>query len=569
MQIASGPVAAPGVSVVGVSFFAVEAAVTLIAASAVLLAPRFGSRWFAALESRAANFARHRQLSVLTVTLSVILLRLAMLPLLPVPQPYVHDEFSYLLGADTFASGRITNPTPALWTHFETFHVNMKPTYMTMYFPGTALVMAAGKVVFGHPWFGVLLASALMCGAICWMLQGWLPPVWALGGGLLAVLRFSLFSYWTNSYYGGALAALGGALVLGAFPRLRRRPSLAQGLALSAGMLILANTRPYEGFFLCAAVCALIAWQYRNRQTARFARTMLLPAILFAAGVGLMGYYNLRVFGSPLTLPYTLNRATYAKVPVFVWQKPTATPAYRHEVMRDFYVNEEVREFNRAQGLAGFLGSSVRKIGIVLGFFLGVTLLPVLFTLRRTLFDRRLRPLVLIGCLTTLVLSVNAWIFPHYVSPFAAGLWALVLQSLRHLRHAGSPRQPYGLALVRMTGLLCVLLAGLRLFAGPLGLRVDRHPTLWYGSEPAGLSRAAILRDLQSRPGSQLAIVRYAPGHASFDEWVYNEANIDAAKVIWARDMDAAANAELRRYYPNRVVWLVEPDANPPRVTPY
>ena len=56
----------------------------------------------------------------------------------------------------------------------------MKPTYMSMYFPAQGLVLAAGKVLTGHPWFGILVVTALMCLAICWMLQAWLPPTWAL-----------------------------------------------------------------------------------------------------------------------------------------------------------------------------------------------------------------------------------------------------------------------------------------------------------------------------------------------------------------------------------------------------
>src|SRR6202035_3207752 len=152
----------------------------------------------------------------------------------------------------TFAHGRLTNPTPAMWTHFETMHVSMTPTYSSMFFPAQGLVLAAGKVLFGHPWYGMLCATALMCAAICWMLQGWLPPSWALLGGLLAVLRVGLFSYWINMYTGaGSVSALGGALVLGALPRLIKSASLRDGLLLAIGILVLANSRPYEGLLLC------------------------------------------------------------------------------------------------------------------------------------------------------------------------------------------------------------------------------------------------------------------------------------------------------------------------------
>ncbi|MGH9560501.1 MAG: hypothetical protein ACRD3S_03520, partial [Terracidiphilus sp.] len=191
-------------------------------------------------------------MAMASVGLAVIVLRLAILPLFPVPIPFDSDDLSTELAMDTFVHGRLTNPTPAMWTHFETIHVSMQPTYQSMYFPGQALLLAAGKTVFRNPWFGQLLGSALMCAALCWMLQAWLPANWAFLGGAIAVLRLGVFSYWTNTYHAtGSLSALGGALILGSLPRLMRTAQVRYALFLGAGAAILVLTRPYEGLLLC------------------------------------------------------------------------------------------------------------------------------------------------------------------------------------------------------------------------------------------------------------------------------------------------------------------------------
>ena len=81
--------------------------------------------------------------------------------------------------------------------------------------------------------------------------------------------------------------------------------------------------------------------------------------------------------------------------------------------------------------------------------------------------------------------------------------------------------------------------------------------------DPEG--RIAVNQQLAREPGRHLVFVRYWPQH-TVNEWVHNAADIDGARVVWARDLGADENEKLMKYYPDRVAWLLEADARPPRL---
>ena len=191
----------------------------VITALLVLLAV-ISRRW---IEPCARRVAPKTGWCMLLLAILPVALRLALLPYHPVPSPDIYDEFGHLLVADTLRHFRLANPQHPLHQFFETFFVLQQPTYSSIYPLGQGLAMALGSMIFGIPWAGVLLSTAAFCALCYWMLRGWTTSLWALLGGLLAVVEFGPLSQWMNSYWGGAFSATAGCLVFGALPRLRER----------------------------------------------------------------------------------------------------------------------------------------------------------------------------------------------------------------------------------------------------------------------------------------------------------------------------------------------------------
>lgn len=546
------------------TILAISAGFTLALGLLAFLFPRFGQSALHRAEGMLSRLAQRKALAAIVVFLSVIAIRLLALPLLHVPVPGIHDEFSYLLMSDTFAHGRLANPPHPMWVSFETFHVNWLPTYSSMYPPAQGFALALGQFL-GHPWIGVLLSNAAMCAAILWMLQAWMPARWAFLGAALTALKLGIASYWMNGYWGGALAAIGGALVLGSLARIVKRPRVRDAVLLGLGVAILANSRPYEGFLFCLPAAAWLFWWFigktKSKDTLRVRlHNAVLPlAIVLILTTAFMGYYNWRLTGNALVMPHVLNTRTYHTAPLFLWEHPKPEMHYRNPQFEDFYNGWERDNYhtNRTDALRVSWEKLFRG-GITYlwpGLLLALPALP--FVLR----DPRMRLPLITVAIGAIGVFVVIWSAAHYAAPLTCVIYTLIVQAIRHLRTMRIKARPVGAALSRAIVLLLVLDTGINVARGIC------DPLLWpCQGDP---SRAAIAEKLNHTPGQHLIVVRYTEDHNIHDDWVYNGAEIDAAKVLWARELDPEQNAKLFTYFKDRKIWLVTPDTDNTYLEPY
>jgi len=510
------------------------------------------------------RLAHHPSTAIFSVGLLSLFLRIALIPVVGIPQPEAHDEFSYLLAADTFAHGRFTNAPHPMSIHFQSFHIIFHPTYMSMYPPAQGVVLAAGQLA-GNPWIGQLLVTAMMCATLCWMLQGWLPPIWALMGGVLAVLRLGVFG-WVNGYWSTSVVTLGGALVLGALPRIVKCSRMRHALVMAVGLTILANSRPYEGLLIAIPV-AIMMLVWLTRMGSVQLRTGIVRVIIPLAGTLAIAaaatcFYNYRVTGSPVRMAYQVNRARFSRAQYFLWQGPGPEVTCEHPVMQRFYDTEfEYYEENRT--ISGYIHHATVNASWFWRFFLGPALTLPLLAFPWLFHDRKMRFPLLALAFFFLGLAVENFFRPHYFAPAVPLLYLVILQSMRHLRFWRWRGKPLGIELARAIPLVCIAMIALRVTA------VLAHAQIEPSYPRGNLQRAALVRQLDGEPGQNLILVRYSKNHLPDDEWVYNEADIDHSKIVWARDMGDARNQELLQYFHDHRIWLLQPDELPTRLTLY
>jgi hypothetical protein len=499
-----------------------------------------------------------------------VALRLFLLANHPVPTPDIYDEFGHLLVADTLRHLRLANPPHSLHQFFETFFVLQQPTYSSIYPIGQGLSLAIGRMVFGSPWAGVLLSTAALCALCYWMLRAWTTPLWALAGGLLAVFEFGPLSQWMNSYWGGSFAAAGGCLVFGALPRLRDRGSLASGALLGLGLAMNLITRPYEGIFLGLSVILFLIPVLRDvspdhQRRRLIARSLPLALIVLLPAIGITLLQNRRVTGSWSTLPYQLSQYQYG-VPASLTFQPDSIPHRDLTPQQQLEYKAQLAFRPDRETIQTYLLRLEYRVRFYRFFFLPplFVALPFFFLALR---ERRFQWVLL----TLLIFALGINFFPAFQLHYLAAVTCLfVLISVAGLERLSRLNPDAARLIVFLSVAYFGFWYTLHLFdSSRLSLAFRPYET-WDGLNHRNPERRIMVaHQVSAMPGRLLVFVRYSPQHIFQDEWVWNDADIDAARIVWARDLGPSENEKLRAYYPDRTALLLEPDGHPPTLSPY
>jgi hypothetical protein len=511
------------------------------------------------LERIGSKLAPRTLLCMVMLCALPIMLRLVLLPHFPVPTASGSDDFSHLLVADTLLHGRMANPAHPFHRFFEAIYVLQEPRYSSMYPPGLGIFLAIGRLVFGHAWAGMIMTSAGFCALCYWMLRAWVTPGWALAGGLLAVFQFGPLCQWMNTYWANAIPALAGCLVFGSLGRiLVNGPRGHYGVLIGTGVALHLITRPFETMLLSAAVLLflpLLPW----RSLPRLALVAVLPVI---PAVVLLAVQNHAVTGEWTKLPYMLSRYQYGIPTTFVFE---ANPVPHRPLTQEQDLN-----YRAQSAVHGEEPETVRsffeRLGYRVRYYRFFFLPPLYLAEIAFLLTVRSRKFAwVIGTVLVFELGSNLYpyFYPHYIGA-ATSLFVLIsVVGLSKLERWGINRLLFMLCATIFLAWYDVRLSGDETV---IAATVYDNWNFVNHGDPEG--RVAINRRLDSSPGRQLVFVRYAPNHG-FHEWIHNDADIDRARVVWALDLGDAENRKLIQYFGDRRVWIVDPDAQPPRLEPY
>jgi hypothetical protein len=505
------------------------------------------------------------------------------------PVPHVQDELSYCVAADTYAHFRLTNPTPANYEHFEVAHVLMEPSYISKYPPLQGIFMAAGQLIFGDQIYGVWLSCGLFAASLFWMMLAWTKSRWAIVGTVQMILLLGVNSYWSQSYWGGMVAAAGGALFLGGFRRLFEKLEVGSTVWMTLGGIILVNSRPFEGtLVMVIPSMLLLVWLLRDRTNSfatKFARVILPGVLLGSVALTGMCYQFYRVTGNPFKMPYSVHHAQYYPTPLFIFQPVNEKATRGNTRIREVYEKYTSPPILDNVLKQGWLPDTI-YLSPIYGFiymifslplFLFSPLLAILLYVSLPMVIRRSKWLLLIAgtvLFTFLCMSFAVWWDQyHYMAPLTSCFVLLFVEGCRQFYSSSERSRDRKFVVACLAGLTIGSIIFLQLtYHKPLTLdrdfSADRELLFerMSAAQPVEIAvpkRATYFKYefeelIEQLPGKYIAIVSYDDAYDFHDEIVFNKANIENAKLVWAHDLGEEKNRSLVQYYYDRKILRIK-----------
>ncbi|MCH7688512.1 MAG: hypothetical protein IH899_17830 [Planctomycetes bacterium] len=352
--------------------------------------------------------------------------------------PAYHDEFSYLLQAKTFLTGRIWVPShPTAPRLFDQMHVVNEGRFASRYFPGTGLWMmpfvAAGNPYWGH-WLAGALASMFVfwsgcelggrgVGLIAGLLTALSPGLALFSNLLLAhhptLLGLTCFLYFflrmQRTWHWGTAFASGTGL---AFAMLCR-PMTAAGFGLPFGIVF--------GWWLITGVSGNKRFELTFRL--KRAACLVLPILV---GLSFLYPYNKAVTGDGWTTPYSLFTNTYT--PRHVYGFENVTRAEEKIATGAALTNDTFENYDRwAKNLTPELAAENVLIRFVISLQWTLNLLPLMMAALVFVIDSGQRDkrwwLIFASIVTLHAVHVPYWFVGimnwHYVFE-SLPLWILI-----------------------------------------------------------------------------------------------------------------------------------------------
>lgn len=466
-----------------------------------------------------------------------------------VPIPKVHDENSYLLQADIFASGRWTAPSPPIPDFFEQPHVQVVPTLASKYPPGHALLLTLGALVGFHALVPLLL-TAVTAALVFTVAMRLTDPftallTWVVWLTAPIVLRFQP-SYFSELTTTPAVLASWWLLLDWRETRQRRR-LLLMALVIGWGAI----TRPLTMLAFAIPIGVVVM---RDVARLKLWRDLTLGITIGIGVLSILPLWSWRTTGNWREAPVELYRKDYMPFDKLGFTADT-TPPRRTVSPVLTAVYDYFLMARKEQSLAALPHTAMDRVLQVTIVMFQAARLPLLFLAVLGLFAGGPAALPLrFGAISAAALFIAYLPYPHWApwtiyyletTPVAAAFIAVGATAVARRVVATARAVPASLALI---------VAVVAAFAVPsvAEWRLDHRKRSAFDRRFANQ-----LRLLPSRHA--IVFVHYSPRVVQHIAVVFNYANLAAAPVWVVHDL-GPRNADLRRLAPDRASFDFEED---------